>query len=74
MVLVAPEGHLVTGLDAESVPQLLGDHDLALGTDTVSHTTKYNFDPLHERVPWHRRTGWQRLATIGLDGSSMNRK
>ncbi len=42
MIVVAPEADLVTGLDAQFVPQLLGDHDLPLRSDTVSHTHKYN--------------------------------
>lgn len=42
VILVAPERHLVTGLDAELVTELLGDDDLALGTYSVGHTEEYN--------------------------------
>lgn len=42
MVSVPPEGDLVAGFDAEFVSQGLGNHDLPLGADTMSHTTKYN--------------------------------
>lgn len=42
VVPVAPEDDLVAGFDAERVAEVLGDHDLALGTDLVSHTSKYD--------------------------------
>ena len=48
MVSVAPKRDLITGLDAQLVTQLLRDHHLALGTDTMSHTMKYN------RLKWMR--------------------
>lgn len=46
MVIVAPEADLVTRLDPERVSQLLGDDDLALGSDAVGHTDKYNYGSL----------------------------
>lgn len=42
MVVVAPKADFVTRLDSEFVAQLLGNHDLALRTDTMSHTSQYN--------------------------------
>ena len=39
-VIVDPEIDLVARFDAELVSQLLGDDDLPLGTDTVSHTSE----------------------------------
>lgn len=45
VVVMEPEADLVTRLDAKLVAQLLGDHDLALGADTMSHTYKYNLLP-----------------------------
>jgi len=43
VVVVAPETDLVARLDPERVTQLLRDHDLALGADTMlSHTMQYN--------------------------------
>ncbi len=42
VVIVEPEIDLVAWFDAELVSQLLGDHDLPLGADAVSHTVKYN--------------------------------
>ena len=49
MVVVAPEADLVARLDPEFVSQPLRDNDLTLGTDTVSHTDKYNLTLLGER-------------------------
>jgi len=42
MIVVAPEADLVTRLDPKFVSQLLGDDDLPLGSDTMSHTCQYN--------------------------------
>ena len=42
MVVMAPEADLVAWLDAEFQPKLLRDDDLALRTDAMSHTYKYN--------------------------------
>ena len=42
MVVVEPEVDLVAWRDAELLSQFLGDHDLTLGTDAVSHTEQYN--------------------------------
>ena len=39
------EVHLVAGSDPELVPQVLGDDDLALGPNSVSHTSEYNSPP-----------------------------
>ena len=39
---MAPEAHFITGFDAEFVAQFLGNHDLSLGPDAVSHTSEYN--------------------------------
>ncbi len=39
MIFVTPEADLVTWLDTKFVPQLLRDHDLALRSHTVSHTS-----------------------------------
>ena len=42
VVVVEPEVDLVAWFDAELVSQLLGNDDLPLGADAVSHTGKYN--------------------------------
>lgn len=42
VVFVKPEVDLVAWFDAELVSKLLGDDDLAFGTNAMSHTTKYN--------------------------------
>jgi hypothetical protein len=42
VIVVEPEVDLVAGFDAQAVSQLLGDHDLPLGADTMSHTDEYN--------------------------------
>lgn len=42
MILVAPEADLVTRLDPKLVSQLLGDDDLSLRPNTMSHTVEYN--------------------------------
>lgn len=42
VAVLEPEVDLVAGLDAECVAQFLGDHDLPLGSDAVSHTAQYN--------------------------------
>ena len=42
VVIVQPEVDLVAWFDAELVSQLLGNDDLPLGADAVSHTGKYN--------------------------------
>ena len=42
VVVVEPEVDLIAWFDAEPVAQLLGDDDLALGADAVSHTNQYN--------------------------------
>lgn len=42
VVVVTPEADLVSGLDAELVAELLGNDDLALRPDAVSHTNRYN--------------------------------
>jgi hypothetical protein len=44
MVFVAPEVHFITGFDTEFVAQFLGNHDLSLWSDAVSHTGEYNHD------------------------------
>lgn len=38
MVFVVPEAHFITGFDTEFVAQFLRNHDLTLGSDTMSHT------------------------------------
>jgi hypothetical protein len=38
MVVVTPETDFVPRFDAEFVPELLRDHNLPLGPDTMSHT------------------------------------
>lgn len=42
VVIVEPEVDLVAWFDPELVSQLLGNDDLPLGTNAVSHTTEYN--------------------------------
>ncbi len=42
VVLVPQERHLVAGLDAQLLPQLLGDDHLPFRSDDVSHTVEYN--------------------------------
>lgn len=42
MVTVTPEADLVARFDPQFVAQLLGDHDLTLRPDPVSHTPEYN--------------------------------
>ncbi len=42
MVVVAPEVDLVTRFYPEFVSQFLGDHDLALRPNSMSHTYQYN--------------------------------
>ncbi len=42
VVIVEPEVDLVAWFDPELVSQLLGNDDLPLGTNAISHTTKYN--------------------------------
>lgn len=60
MVVVAPEADLVARLDPEFVTQLLGDDDLTLGSDTMSHTGKYNSS----------RMGQAQACTAGSDPPS----
>ena len=43
MSVLEPEVDFVAGFDPQLVAQLLGDHHLTLGPDTMSHTAKYNF-------------------------------
>jgi hypothetical protein len=38
MVPIPPEHDFIAGFDAELVTQVLGDDDLPLGPDLVSHT------------------------------------
>lgn len=42
VVVVAPEADFVAGFDPELVAEFLRNDDLALGSDTVSHTDQYN--------------------------------
>ena len=42
VVFVQPEIDLVTRFDTELIAQLLGNNDLPLGADAMSHTTRYN--------------------------------
>lgn len=42
MIIVPPEADLVARLDPELVSQRLWDDNLALGADTMSHTSQYN--------------------------------
>ena len=51
MVVLAPEADLVTRLDPEFVSQLLGNDDLALRPDTMSHTDEYNSIGSAARLP-----------------------
>lgn len=44
VVLVDPEVDLVPRLDPELVAHLLGNHDLPLRPDSVSHTAEYDSD------------------------------
>ena len=59
VVVVEPEVDLVARLDAQLVSQLLGDDDLPLGTDTVSHTEEYN---LRERPASPQHQGCSQRA------------
>ena len=43
VIAVTPEVDLVAGLDAQLVTELLGDHNLPLRSDPVSHTKQYNY-------------------------------
>lgn len=69
MVVVAPKVDLVARLDAEFHPKLLRDHDLALGTDAMSHTCKYNLPRVGPRLG-HRGCGGScgspRTATVAV--------
>lgn len=51
VVIMTPEADFVAGLDAEFVAEFFGNDDLALGSDTASHTGKYNSDSRHRPVP-----------------------
>ena len=42
VVTIAPEHDFVSGFDAELVTQVLGDDDLPLWANLVSHTKQYN--------------------------------
>ena len=42
MITIAPKTDLITRLNPKFVSQLLRDHHLPLGSNTVSHTAKYN--------------------------------
>jgi hypothetical protein len=42
VIVMAPELDFVTGLDAQLIAKLLGDHDRALRADAMSHTTEYD--------------------------------
>ena len=42
MVAVTPEGDLVAGLDTEHVARFLGNVNLSLGANLVSHTLQHD--------------------------------
>lgn len=63
MVVFAPEADFVARLDAERVAKVLGDDDLALGSDTVSHTGEYNQHGI-------RRSGFPDLARCARFGEN----
>lgn len=42
VVTVPPKAHLIAGFDLEGVTKLLRDHDLALRTYPMCHTSEYN--------------------------------
>ncbi len=48
MVVAVPKGHSVAWLDTEAVAQLLGNHDLPLHPNPVSHTKEYNLTRLSQ--------------------------
>lgn len=43
MIAVTPEVDFVAGFDAQFVTQILGNDDLSLRSDTMSHTDEYNW-------------------------------
>ena len=62
MVIVQPEVDLVAWFDPELVSQLLGDDDLPLGPDAMSHTNQYNQRRTSSGAPW---LGCDQVVAVG---------